>query len=202
MKVTCVKSMWTTTLAAIREERPCKKGWGILLESLEKTEADDEPITLKRIRESNGVLDAIWCIRVFKSECHRDAMVQFACDLAELLLPQWRTYAEIQLAEELHTLDTALNVVRTGSRPLAVGASLTVFEARAKAGLTRNGYVPNEELDWAMDAADAAYTAACVGKMSCPISRGAALSKIADCLQQSDGGLDRRVVEVFTKYFE
>jgi len=53
----------TTTLNRIREEPPCKGGWKRLLKSLGKTKADDEPLTLIYILESNGIKDAIWCLR-------------------------------------------------------------------------------------------------------------------------------------------
>ena len=55
-----------TTLKEIREHSPCTEGWSKLLESLGKTKADDEPISLLTILESNGLDDALWCVRAFK----------------------------------------------------------------------------------------------------------------------------------------
>ncbi len=55
--------MITTTLNKIREHNPCKNGWNKLLLHLGKTQADDEPLPLVTILESNGLDDAIWCLR-------------------------------------------------------------------------------------------------------------------------------------------
>lgn len=52
-----------TTLNKIRELSPCAEGWAKLLKHLNKTKADDEPIRLLTILDSNGLDDAIWCMR-------------------------------------------------------------------------------------------------------------------------------------------
>jgi len=52
-----------TTLKAIREHGTCEHGWVKLLASLGKTKADDEPLSLLEILKSNGLDDALWCLR-------------------------------------------------------------------------------------------------------------------------------------------
>jgi len=52
-----------TTLKAIREHGPCESGWVKLLGALGKTKADDEPLSLLEILKSNGLDDALWCLR-------------------------------------------------------------------------------------------------------------------------------------------
>ena len=52
-----------TTLNKIREHEPCKSGWEKLLTYLGKTKSDDEPLSLLTILDSNGLNDAIWCLR-------------------------------------------------------------------------------------------------------------------------------------------
>lgn len=52
-----------TTLNKIRAHAPCAEGWEKLLKHLGKTKADDEPLSIKTILKSNGVDDAIWCLR-------------------------------------------------------------------------------------------------------------------------------------------
>jgi hypothetical protein len=52
-----------TTLNKIREKGPCSSGWKKLLTHLEKKEADDEPLSFLTILESNGLDDALWCLR-------------------------------------------------------------------------------------------------------------------------------------------
>ena len=76
-----------TTLNKILEHDPCsqnnvKGGWGLLLKNLGKTEADDEPLDLMAILESNGIKDAVWALRCFD---YLDYCL-FLADLAESVL--------------------------------------------------------------------------------------------------------------------
>jgi len=52
-----------TTLNKIRAHGPCADGWAKLLRHLGKTQADDEPLALTTILDSNGLDDALWCLR-------------------------------------------------------------------------------------------------------------------------------------------
>ena len=52
-----------TTLNTIRAHRPCAEGWQKLLGHLGKTTADDEPLALATVLESNGLDDTLWCLR-------------------------------------------------------------------------------------------------------------------------------------------
>jgi hypothetical protein len=52
----------TTTLAAIRAQSPCENGWRTLLAQLGKTAADDEPLPLLTVLNSNGLDDALWVL--------------------------------------------------------------------------------------------------------------------------------------------
>ena len=79
--------MLTTTLNEILKHNPCGQasgglsGFSKLLKHLNKTEVDDKPISFIEIVESNGIHDAIWCLRVlpeydlkvmeFKLKCAR-----------------------------------------------------------------------------------------------------------------------------------
>jgi hypothetical protein len=77
--------MTNTTLNAIREHSPCEDGWEKLLKSLGKTEADDEPLPLVTILDSNGIEDAVWCLKALGEEHQRDIRL-FNCDIAEGVL--------------------------------------------------------------------------------------------------------------------
>lgn len=55
-----------TTLNQIREHEPCVDGWQKLLRNLGKTTADDEPLSLVTILDSNGLDDALWCLFAVK----------------------------------------------------------------------------------------------------------------------------------------
>ena len=52
-----------TTLNRIRKRGPCADGWAKLMRHLGKTQADDEPLPLVTILDSNGLDDALWCLR-------------------------------------------------------------------------------------------------------------------------------------------
>ena len=52
-----------TTLNKIKNYDPCSEGWTKLLTSLNKTNADDEPLTFAHILESNGLNDCILAMR-------------------------------------------------------------------------------------------------------------------------------------------
>jgi len=52
-----------TTLNKIRAHSPCTEGWTKLLKNLGKTHADDEPLSITTILDSNGLDDALWCLR-------------------------------------------------------------------------------------------------------------------------------------------
>ena len=54
--------MLSTTLNKIRAHQPCASGWKKLLDALGKTKADDEPLLLLTILESNGLDDCLWAL--------------------------------------------------------------------------------------------------------------------------------------------
>jgi len=60
----------TTTLNRIRAAKPCKDGWEKLLSHLGKTSADDEPLQLLTVINSNGFDDALWVLS-FAMPCDR-----------------------------------------------------------------------------------------------------------------------------------
>ena len=57
-----------TSLNKIRSHAPCAEGWEKLLSYLGKTKADDEPLSLLTILDSNGLDDAIWCLRAVEGK--------------------------------------------------------------------------------------------------------------------------------------
>ena len=55
--------MISTTLNKIRDCHPCENRWKILMKSLGKTKADDEPMAFITILDILGLDDALWCTR-------------------------------------------------------------------------------------------------------------------------------------------
>ena len=70
-----------TTLNKIKEHLPCEDGWKKLLTFLNKTEADDEELSLLTILESNGLDDALWALRAVEGFDKEIRLM--ACDFAE-----------------------------------------------------------------------------------------------------------------------
>ena len=75
----------TITLKQIRKHSPCKDGWEKLLEHLGKTKADDAPVKFSEILNSNGLDDAIWCLRALPKE-HEGKIRCLTADFAERVL--------------------------------------------------------------------------------------------------------------------
>lgn len=72
-----------TTLREIRKHDPCIYGWNKLLAHLNKTKADNKPLDLMTILESNGIKDAVWALICFDYEDY----CLFLADIAESVLP-------------------------------------------------------------------------------------------------------------------
>ena len=80
----------TTTLNAIRKASPCEEGWLKLLKHLGKTKADDEPLDLLTVLDSNGLDDALWVMsyampddrlaRHFQAWCAEQALPIFEAE--------------------------------------------------------------------------------------------------------------------------
>lgn len=138
-----------TTLAAIRSRHPCITGWTKLLAHLGKTSADDEPLSLLTVLDSNGLDDALWCLRVRP-------------DLSGL----WRLYA-VDCARQVQHLMAdarsiaALDVAERHAREVATDGDLAVAENGAWAARvaiwTTSGC---RDAAWAATAAAWAVTAA------------------------------------------
>jgi hypothetical protein len=74
----------TTTLNKIKAHSPCENGWNKLLNHLGKTQADDEPLSIATIIQSNGIKDAVWALRAVEG---KDKEIRlFAADCAESVL--------------------------------------------------------------------------------------------------------------------
>ena len=71
--------MITTTLNKIRKHDPCEKGWKKLLKHLGKTKADNKPLPLVTILKSNGLDDALWCLRAVDGHDREMRLYAVAC---------------------------------------------------------------------------------------------------------------------------
>ena len=148
----------TTTLNKIREHAPCVDGWSKLLKHLGKTRADDEPLSLLTVLESNGLDDTLWCLRAVSGYDREFRLYAVWCArLVVHLMTDQRSLVALDVAERY------ANGQATGEE-LAAAASGAV----AAAAVTWNGGAAAESVasiaaaDAARDIAwDAAWDAAC-----------------------------------------
>lgn len=114
--------MWTTTLNKILSRGPCEGGWHELLRSLNKTCADDEPISLAYILRSNGVEDAIWALRAVDGRDKEIRLFAVRCvRQVQHLMSDPRSIQALDVAEMFAT-GQATNGERTKARSLALAA--------------------------------------------------------------------------------
>ena len=89
-----------TTLNEIRKHSPCADGWQKLLASLGKTKADDEPLSLVTIIDSNGLDDAIWCLRAVEGKDREIRLFAVWCARqVQYLLTDKRSLDALDVAE-------------------------------------------------------------------------------------------------------
>ena len=89
-----------TTLNKIRAHGPCIPGWEKLLRNLGKIKADDQPLAITTILESNGIDDALWCLRAVDG--YQREMRLYAVDCArsvQHLMTDERSIAALDVAE-------------------------------------------------------------------------------------------------------
>ena len=75
----------TVTLHDIRAHDPCRDSWRKLLDSLDKTQADNTPVPLRYIHGLLGLADALWALRALPEQHHGQIRL-LACDFAESVL--------------------------------------------------------------------------------------------------------------------
>ena len=97
--------MITTTLRQIRQHEPCADGWRTLLSSLGKTGADDDPLPLVTILQSNGLDDTLWCLRTITGHDKEITRFALACaqDVRHLMTDQRSLDALDALARHLES---------------------------------------------------------------------------------------------------
>ena len=134
----------TFTLKEIREYFPCKSGWVKLNKTLGSDYGDTTPIAIKQIIDSNGLQDAIWCLKT-KPE-HLTLWKHFAIDCAETikhLVKDERSLKALEVArnylngdaaiEELLKARSAADAAATYAAAVAAVAAAYVSAATATA---------------------------------------------------------------------
>ena len=112
-----------TTLNKIRSHSPCVGGWENLLTHLGKTKADDEPLDLLTILDSNGLDDTLWCFRAVEG-----------CDKEMRLYAVWCAQQVQHLMKDPRSID-ALDVAERFANGTASNEELAAAEAAAWAAI-------------------------------------------------------------------
>jgi hypothetical protein len=142
-----------TTLNKIREHKPCTSGWEKLLRTLGKTKADDEPLSIITILDSNGLDDALWCLRAVHG--HEKEMRLYAVWCArqvQHLMKDQRSLAALDVAERFVNNDATKDELNA--------AEAAAWAAAWAAARTAAGAARAAASDAAGDAAGAAWAAA------------------------------------------
>jgi hypothetical protein len=140
-----------TTLNKIRAHAPCADGWAKLLRHLGKTQADDEPVSLLTILDSNGLDDALWCLRAVDG--HKKEMRLYAV---------WCARQVQHLMNDPCAL-AALDVAERYANGDATDEELAAARAAVQAAARDAAWVAAEDAAWAAARAaarDAAWVAA------------------------------------------
>lgn len=116
-----MKYLSLTTLARIEAAKPCQKGWARILEYTEKTQADDDPLPLLAVLNSNGFKDAAWVLthamptdrmgRHWQAWCAARALPVY-----EAAFPaDWRVRRQIEMLTNDDAPDSARMVARAAA---------------------------------------------------------------------------------------
>jgi len=142
-----------TTLNEIRELSPCRKRWEKLLSHLGKTQADDEPLHLVTILESNGISDAVWCLdakslerlsRHFKAWCCEQILHNF-----EAVHPDdFRVRNQISMLRNDDAMPALRTVAQEGARLALRKAKKASAQRAARAAACKDAWLAAWEVAW------------------------------------------------------
>ena len=178
--------MITTTLRQIRQHNPCSEGWRTLLTFLGKTGADDDPLPLVTILQSNGLDDALWCLRTITGHDKEITRFALACaqEVKQLMTDQRSLDAlnalERHLESPLSKRELNKVVAEAGAAQAAAWAAARAARAaRAAVGAAEAARVAAEAVAWAAEAAEAAqaeWAAEAAAEAAARSARAAALA--------------------------
>ena len=152
-----------TTLNAIRAHHPCAEGWEKLLAHLGKTKADDEPLPLLTILDSNGLDDALWCLRAMPEHAREWRLFAVWCARqVQHLMTDQRSISALDVAERYALGDASdkdLDAAGAAASGAAEAASMDAAMAAWAAAWAAARAAARAAASWAA-ARDAAWAAA------------------------------------------
>ena len=152
-----------TTLKAIRAHKPCESGWVKLLGHLGKTKADDEPLSIATVIDSNGFDDALWCLRAVSGHDREIRLFAVWCARqVQHLMADERSVAALDVAERYanqQATDDELAAARVAARSAAWASAWASAGDAAKAAAKAAAWAAASAVAWA-SSLDAAWAAA------------------------------------------
>lgn len=126
-----------TTLNQIRDRSPCSDGWKKLLAHLSKTAADDEPLSIVTILDSNGLNDALWCLHAVKGHDREIRLYAVWCARqVQHLMTDPRSISVLDVAERFANGDASrAELASAGEAAGAATVAAIVAAAGAAAGV-------------------------------------------------------------------
>ena len=145
-----------TTLNKIRKHGPCTDGWEKLLRHLGKTMADDEPLSITTVLDSNGLDDALWCLRAVDG-CERDLRLYavWCARQVQYLMTDYRSIRALDVAER-YSHGSATDAEMAAARAAAWAAADAARVAASDAGWAAARVAEDAARAAAWDAVDAA----------------------------------------------
>jgi hypothetical protein len=116
---------------------------------------------MSTILKSNGINDAIWCLRAFYAE-HRQSVIDFACDCAEKVLFIWEEWADKNAPKHKDSPRKAIEAARNGNSGAAAFKT-----ADAACSAAYDAYAASSRADEAIRAADARNASLAASAASC-----------------------------------
>ena len=138
--------MWMTTLNKIRAHSPCSDGWSKLLGHLGKTKADDEPLPLLTVLDSNGLDDALWCLRAIDGKDREIRLFSVRCARrVQRLVADRRSIDALDVAERFANGEATQEEL---SAAVAAGPARAALSAAVAAGAAGAAAVAEQERDF------------------------------------------------------
>ena len=126
-------TQWTTTMAAIRAKQPCASGWKKLIAHTGLASDDTTtPVSFLTILESNGLDDAIWCLRVIEGKDREIRLFAVWCARqVQHLMTNQRSIDALDVAERFANGQANVEELRAAAAAAAYAAAAYAAYAAA-----------------------------------------------------------------------
>lgn len=166
-----------TTLNEIRKHNPCAYGWQQLLTYLGKTKADDEPLSIATIIDSNGLEDALWCLRAVEGYDRETRLYAVWCaKQVQHLLTDQRSLDALAVVER-YALGKATEDELKAASGAARDAARAAYWAAAEAAAWAAWYAARSAREAGEAARDAARAAGAAGAAGAAVAAGDEMRK-------------------------